>query len=253
MIRLAVCPLAVLFCALQPGFTQQPADVKPLSPEEVDRRLRQPVSMDFKDVPLKKALDDLRGLGALNIIIDQPALDEDGCSLDRPVACRLEGASFKTVLEVLTHQVGLTTVMVNDVIVVTTEAGANPTLVESTYPVSDLIFTPEYESDRGACVAAESVQSLIRLIEAIAPASWTGAGGKGTIEIHQDEKTLRIVQTADIQGQVPVLLEFLRLTGEFGPYQAGAAGGVVATHIVEGPWERLPFVPKWNRTVLPED
>jgi hypothetical protein len=57
----------------------------------------------------------------------------------------------------------------------------------------------------------------------------------------------------DIQYQVQYLFDALRRSVEWGPYQAAAPNGVVVTHVIEGPWEHLPLVPRWNRTVLPDE
>jgi len=107
---------------------------------EIERRLNLPINLEFKDTPLKQAMDDLRVLTGMNIVIDQPALDSAGVSTDRPLSMRLEGVSMKSALTLLLHNVNLTYVIKDEVLQITTESAARGRLVQKTFPVADLII-----------------------------------------------------------------------------------------------------------------
>jgi Flp pilus assembly secretin CpaC/tetratricopeptide (TPR) repeat protein len=108
---------------------------------EIYRRLDSPVgTLDYKDTPLRQILDDLRGTSAMNIVPDEPALNEAGINLDRPVTMKLDNIALKSALKLLLHQVGLTYVVKDEVLQVTTEAHAHDKLVTKTYPVYDLVI-----------------------------------------------------------------------------------------------------------------
>src|SRR5207244_7848838 len=105
---------------------------------EIYRRLESPISsLDYKDTPLKQILDDLQVTTAINIVPDEPALNETGISLDKPVTMKLEGVSLKSALNLLLHQVHLTYVVGDEVLKVTTEDRARGRLETKTYQVLD--------------------------------------------------------------------------------------------------------------------
>jgi type II secretory pathway component GspD/PulD (secretin) len=112
---------------------------------EIERRLSLPISpLDFKDTPLKQVIDDLRTWTGINIIADQPALDEEQISLDRPMTMRLDGGiSLKSALNLLLHQVHLTYVIKDEVLQITTDAHARGKLVQRVYQVADLVLPVE--------------------------------------------------------------------------------------------------------------
>ncbi|MBL8798595.1 MAG: hypothetical protein JNM56_32160 [Planctomycetia bacterium] len=107
---------------------------------EIEGSLNKPITMSFDNKPLKDVIDELRDLTGVNIVTDQPALDEDGVSADRPISIKLENISMKSALNVLLHQVHLTYVIKDECLQITTEKHAHGKLVQKTYPVADLII-----------------------------------------------------------------------------------------------------------------
>ena len=75
-----------------------PFTINPLGEkeQEIERKLSTPVSLNFKDAPLQQVINDLRDYNALNIVIDEPALREDGISLDSPLSIQLNQVSLKS-------------------------------------------------------------------------------------------------------------------------------------------------------------
>jgi type II secretory pathway component GspD/PulD (secretin) len=108
--------------------------------KELDQLLTRPVTLSFKDEPLDAVLQDLRDWHGVNIVADQPALDSEGITLRRPVNIQLDGVSLKSALDLLLHQVHLTYVNQDGVLVITTQANAGGKLVTATYQVADLIM-----------------------------------------------------------------------------------------------------------------
>jgi type II secretory pathway component GspD/PulD (secretin) len=127
-------------------------DVKTEKEREIERRLALPISLDFKDTPLKQVIDDLRDLTGINIVADMAALEEENISLDRPVSMHLEGISTKSALNLVLHQAHLIYVIKDEVLQITTEAHARGKLVSRTYQVADLVIpvenaqTPSYSN-----------------------------------------------------------------------------------------------------------
>jgi hypothetical protein len=87
--------------------------------QAIQKRLEQPVNVNFQDTPLKQVFDDLHNHFGLPIVIDGPALAEDGVNLDRPVSFKVEQVSLKSALNLLLHQVHLTYVIQDGAVRVT--------------------------------------------------------------------------------------------------------------------------------------
>jgi type II secretory pathway component GspD/PulD (secretin) len=108
--------------------------------KEIERRLSSPVSLNFHEAPLSQVLNDLRDFNAINIVVDQPALQEEGVSLETPISMKLDRVSLKSALNLLLHQVHLTYVIKDDVLQITSESQARGKLVTMTYQVADLVI-----------------------------------------------------------------------------------------------------------------
>jgi type II secretory pathway component GspD/PulD (secretin) len=108
---------------------------------EIYRKLDGPISsLDYKDTPLKQILEDLQVTSGINIVPDEPALNDTGISLDKPVTMKLEGVALKSALNLLLHQVHLTYVVGDEVLKVTTEDQARGRMVTRIHPVLDLVI-----------------------------------------------------------------------------------------------------------------
>jgi hypothetical protein len=200
---------------------------------EIERRLNAPVrSMSFKDTPLRQVLHDLQGLTGINIVPDEPALNEAGIRLDRPITIKLEGVSLKAALDLILHQADLTYTVKDGVLVVTTKQHARGKLMTKLYPVLDLVLpakaeTPAKNTNCGNACAVSNVpadrpaseetpeDALINVItRTITPQSWCWAGGEGTVDYFPLSRSLVVTQTPDVQEQVAEFLSALRRINE---------------------------------------
>jgi type II secretory pathway component GspD/PulD (secretin) len=107
--------------------------------QNIERRLKAPINLNFKDTPLGQVIDDLHDLSGVNVVPDKAALEEAGISMDRPLSLKLEGVSMKSALNVLLQQLHLTYVVKDEVLQITTEEHAKGKLKQVTYPVADLV------------------------------------------------------------------------------------------------------------------
>ncbi len=106
---------------------------------EIESRLNTPVNINFKDITLREALEDLRKYYNINIVPDVAALEEEGVSLERPVTLMLEQVSLKSALNLMLRSAHLTYVIKDEVLLITTESQARGKLQTVTYQVTDLI------------------------------------------------------------------------------------------------------------------
>ena len=130
---------APLFCGSPDGATgaeDAAVDCKAEKEREIERKLRQPVTLRFEETPLRQVIDDIGACEGINICVDKAALDEKEISLDYPVTINLEVVSLKTALKLMLEPAHLTYAVKNDVLQITTEpAGRRPGRI--TYEVGD--------------------------------------------------------------------------------------------------------------------
>jgi type II secretory pathway component GspD/PulD (secretin)/tetratricopeptide (TPR) repeat protein len=129
---------------------------------EIERRLGFPISLDFKDQPLRSVLEDLRDLTSINIVPDVQAMEAENISLDRPITIHLEGVSTKSALTLILHQAHLVYVIEDEVLKVTTEARRRGNSETRTYQVADLVVPIEnHTTGSPLAKAAEQKSALL--------------------------------------------------------------------------------------------
>src|SRR5262249_44103575 len=140
--RLWFALLPLLFVTLSVRAQCPRAEV---TPEEAKRQLEEclnsPVSIDFQETPLREVVETMRTKLHTPIVVDEPALEEEGISLDRPITMKLEGVSAKSTLHLLTHYIHLCWVIDDGNIKITTSRRGAHRLVQKTYPIDDLLLT----------------------------------------------------------------------------------------------------------------
>jgi hypothetical protein len=178
-----------------------PAEIKKAPPPQVDvaARLADPVAeIELNSVPLVKAVDLLASMSTLPITLDLESMAQLGVTPHDPISLHLTSVSVGRVLQTAVAQRGLAAMVENGQVLVTAPAEYRETLRKVRYTVSDLTGD---EKDSVAELAA-TVRKLI------APESWQGNSGQGTIET--DTGALIVVQTGDVHQQVLVFCEKLR-------------------------------------------
>jgi len=108
--------------------------------KEIQSRLLQPVQVNFHNVPLRQAVDDLRVMTGMNIHLEAQSLAAEAINAEQPVSLKADNISFKSALKVLLDQVHLTYVIQDEMLKVTTERAARGKLVQRVYSVADLVI-----------------------------------------------------------------------------------------------------------------
>ena len=106
----------------------------------IEQRLREPISLSFKETPLHQVIDDLRLLSGINIVPDYRALQDANINLDTPLTLPVENISLQSALNILLKQVKLTYVISDQVLQITTQDTKKGGTRIVTYPVADLII-----------------------------------------------------------------------------------------------------------------
>ncbi|MFO0879688.1 MAG: hypothetical protein U0840_20265 [Gemmataceae bacterium] len=130
---------------------------KPIEPLKIGRtsekekaiqsQLSTPISISFDSTPLKQVLEELRDVHGINIVPDMPAMQEAGVSVESPISIKLDRVSLKSALNLILHQVRLTHVIKDEVLMITTEENAKGKLATVSYAVADLVIPIENFGD----------------------------------------------------------------------------------------------------------
>lgn len=111
---------------------------------EIERKLHTPINLEFQNSPLEKALSDLQEMTGVNIHLDREGLKEAGIASSMPMSVRTANPiSLKSALSILLKDAGLTYVIEDEVLKVTTKQNARGKLTTRTFPVADLVLPIE--------------------------------------------------------------------------------------------------------------
>jgi hypothetical protein len=188
-----------------PNAASQPID-RPVEffpqPSEAEQKiliaLGKPTSFDFVENTLQDAVDFLKELHQIEIVLDKKTLADSGQGSDTQVTFKANNLSLRSALRLLLMEAdGLTFCIQDEVLMITTREIADAALFTRTYPVGDLI-DKDYE-----CLT-----NAIR--SSVYPGSWSKVGGPGSLEAVPAAKSLVISQTQEAHDEVLQLLRSLR-------------------------------------------
>ena len=152
--------------------------------------------------------DRVEKLHKIPICIDHKALEDAGIGTDTPVTRTIEGVSLRSALHLMLHDLGLTYVIADDVLLITTPNEANNRLMTRVYEVGDLVSCRD---EKGRLW--QDFGSLIEMVTTvIQPTTWDEVGGPGSIKegLFAHSKILVVSQTADVHEELARLLEDVR-------------------------------------------
>jgi hypothetical protein len=108
--------------------------------KKIDEALHSPTQMEFSDTPLNDVIDFLKEYHKINIELDKKALEDAGVALDAPVTRNLKNISLRSALRLMLHDLGMTYVIQDEVLLITTPEIADAKLTTKVYPVADLVL-----------------------------------------------------------------------------------------------------------------
>ncbi len=100
----------------------------------------QGVDIEFIDQPLTDAMVFLADAHDITIIIDRAALQEEGVALDEPINATLSGITLRSAMKIILEPLGLTYIIEDEVMKITTIIAAEEKLSTRVYPVGDLVI-----------------------------------------------------------------------------------------------------------------
>lgn len=106
--------------------------------DEIEELLAESVTIDFLETPLSEIVAVLEEEHGIEIEIDARSLDEIGLSTDTPITKRLSGISLRSALKLMLRDLGLTYLIEDEVLQITTPDTAETRLITKVYPIKDL-------------------------------------------------------------------------------------------------------------------
>ena len=147
---------------------------------EIEKRLRTPVWLKYKDAPLSQVIEDLGKLAQIPTYLDPRGLTEEGINSDTPVTINLTSEiSLKSALNLILEPLHLSYVIKSEVLKITSEQMREGEVVKKVYNVADLVmpipnFVPN--PNMGLAGALQQAQSNL-------PNNWAGLNGDGPMPL----------------------------------------------------------------------
>jgi len=116
---------------------------KDLKERAIEYRLKQPISLNFKDVPLRQAIKDIAIQSGVQAIPDLGPLQDERVNLDAPLSISVEDIEMRAALNILLNPMKLTYVIEDQVLKITTENRTKKRNIRVTYPIADLVIQVE--------------------------------------------------------------------------------------------------------------
>ncbi len=163
--------------------------------------LKTPITVDFNNDTFSSVVEYLQKITGVAILVDKQALEEANVTYDTPVTLRLPKVSTRTVLKRLLADVGLTYVIKDEAIQVTTPARAREMMVVRTYYVGDLLGTanPFLNAVLNDIQASQAIATIIQSVQSqVDPQSWSVNGGPGSVVYDPIRMSLIIKNSAEV-------------------------------------------------------
>ena len=107
--------------------------------QQIRSALRQPVSWNFHETPLKRVAEELSRHFGINVQIAENSLKDAGLSAELPINIQLQNVSGDTALDAALRSCNLDWFVEGETVVITTQDAANCYLVTRVYPVRDFV------------------------------------------------------------------------------------------------------------------
>lgn len=169
--------------------------------------LKKPIKVDYDMETLQSVIDDLSKKMGQDILLNKLALEEANITYDTPITLRFnKPVSARTALKRVLADVGLTYVIREETIEVTSLARARDMMTVRAYYVGDLlgVVNPLLPAVANQFQMIQAIGSIINQIQSIEPDSWEGRGegGLGTITFDPARMALIIKQSAEIHYMI---------------------------------------------------
>lgn len=181
---------------------------KPTAEAVILKALKKKVSVDYVKEPLESVLRDLQEKFKINIQIDKKGLDDVGICPTTPITIRLKDIPLQSLLRLMLHDIDLTYMIKDDVLLITPPEVADQQLTMHVYDVADLVVCRNNEGELwdDYDFLTDTITSTIR------PATWDAGGGPASIRgrTFGGGKVVIVSQTQEVHEEIVDFLAKLR-------------------------------------------
>jgi len=159
------------------------------------------ITTTVKEKPLSGVLEYFEKTLGLPMVIDRPALDAAQINYETMVTLDVRDTTVRTALKQMLGSVGLTYVIRDQAVFITTPEKASTMMVARAYYIGDLLATTDFQFGPIAnqLQLVQNVAALIAFIQSIEPTTWRDGGGQGTIGFDPIRMALIVKQSAEMQ------------------------------------------------------
>jgi hypothetical protein len=157
-----------------------------------------PLTFSLKNEPFQSFLDIMEKQFGSPLVIDQQALQLMNITTETPITVNSRGWSTRTILRKLLSDLGLSYVIKEKTIHITSPDRAKETMTTRAYPIGDIIgnMNMNMPGNYNQAVFIQNVQNIMNSIMALDPKSWQPEGA-GSIVFEPSTMSLIIRQTAE--------------------------------------------------------
>jgi hypothetical protein len=179
--------------------------------DRIELALQQTVSFRVVDMPLQEVISRLADQLQITIVLTKK-IEDAGVQPDQPVSRDLSNISAESFLKLLLGDLNLTTMVTDEVLKITTveDAQSPENMVTRIYPVADLLDYYRLPAAEVGGVCAEFGPLEDILTSTLEPDSWQDVGGPGSMNGHDNSRTLIVTQRRDIHLKIGGTLTTLR-------------------------------------------
>jgi len=160
------------------------------------------------EMPLSRFADMVREETGLLLMIDTRALDDVGIPGDTPVTLDVRNISLRSALHTVLREFGLTLLIDNELVWISTPKEAEARLNATLLPVRDLVTLDGHLPAKFVPIVSDQLVALVTTT--IEPYSWDEVGGPGAIELFANQSALVVSQTDEVQAKVRWLIQGVR-------------------------------------------
>jgi general secretion pathway protein D len=190
------------------GWLEQQRRLSPVE-QEIQRSLSKPVEARFINRPLAEVMDTLGRMAGVNVYLDPQGLNAEGVTTDTPVTLNLtQPISLKSALNLVLSPLGLSYVIQNEVLRITSEQTRDSNVYAKAYYVADLVMPiPNFLPSNNLALPGAIRDSLQALGMGVSPRPWITGG----LTVAKNEGQSQ-PQTA-VEAMAPMLAQMLQAPG----------------------------------------
>jgi hypothetical protein len=166
---------------------------------KLSAKLNDPVTLEFVETPLSDVVDFLKDLTGVNIVVERPALEEEGINSDTPLTIHVQSISLAAAIRIMLAQFNLSYMIDNDCLLITSTLRVGNSPVLRVFPVDKML----------GAKATISGEEWEQLVSKLAEAEWQAQTAKTLPPSGQRFATGSTIVVRLAQGEWPAkVVEF---------------------------------------------